>query len=119
MGRQYGPLQDEIIYDPATPSLLGVEVLDHPQRLRVTAQDDNSGVAYIQISAEASFAGASRYEAQGRVTEIPWTLPPGGVAYVRAADRAGNLSEVQRVQGATLTPGDIFLPLILRALRSD
>lgn len=61
--------------------------------LYVNAQDDNSGLAQMQISADAAFAGSS-WEPYSALK--PWT-PEGGdgikTVYARFRDSAGNISD--------------------------
>jgi len=122
-GQQYGPVQDEIIYDPVPPSVGGVEII--PQTalatrvgqgqaviVRVTASDGNSGVTSVQIDHDEGFGQFSEFAFRGPATDIPWTLQPSGLVYVRVVDRAGNFSEV--VSGFDSVKTRIFLPVVVR-----
>jgi hypothetical protein len=114
LGRQVGPIQDDIIYDPVAPRIHGIEILSDTRHVlqpaprprlgdavvvRVTASDDNSGVATIEVSDSADFANAVLHDVQGQVTDIGWTLAAHGKVYVRVVDRAGNVSAVSPAQG--------------------
>ncbi len=103
-GKQYGPVQDDIIYDPNPPGVGGVEIIPQAGRgrgvmqgqeviVRVTASDGNSGVTTVQVSHDEGFGQFSEFAFIGPATDIPWTLQPSGLVYVRVVDRAGNLSE--------------------------
>lgn len=115
-GRQYGPVQDDIIYDPVKPIVTAVTILPasnllaaaQPVRVRVASEDDNSGVALVQISAQADFAQYASFAARGGVEEFEWDQP--GAVYVRALDRAGNVSEVQ----SAAPMRRLYLPLVIR-----
>jgi uncharacterized repeat protein (TIGR01451 family) len=123
-GVQYGPFQDDIVYDPVDPQVAEVKVITQTTGgdlgamagrdvvVRVTTSDDNSGASKIQISHSADFAEYSEFAVPGATMDIPWTLQSSGVAYVRVVDRAGNLSDVQSGQGPPQY--DIYLPLVLR-----
>jgi fibronectin-binding autotransporter adhesin len=123
-GVQYGPFQDDIIYDPVDPQVVEVEVITQTAGgdlglmvgqdviVRVTTSDDNSGASKVQISHSADFAECLEFAVTGATTDIPWTLQSSGEVYVRVVDRAGNLSEVQRGQGPP--EYEIYLPVVLR-----
>jgi uncharacterized repeat protein (TIGR01451 family) len=122
-GRQYGPVQDEIIYDPDAPLVVGVEILPQGVRgsgaaqgqnviVRVTASDANSGVGTVQISHRADFGTYAGFPSAGPITYVPWALQPSGLVYVRVVDRAGNLSPVSSEQGPTRF--EAYLPMLLR-----
>jgi uncharacterized repeat protein (TIGR01451 family) len=123
-GRQYGPIQDDIIYDPQPPSVLRVEIITQTTQaatlmnkqdviVRVTADDDNSGIAEVQVSDTKDFSAPSNFEMIGRITDIPWTLQPSGQVHVRVVDRAGNISETKSEQG--VSNYRIYLPALARA----
>jgi uncharacterized repeat protein (TIGR01451 family) len=120
-GRQYGPIQDDIIYDPVAPTVVGIEILTTTTQrlrtatgqdvtLRVTSSDDNSGVAQVQVSHSRDFSGCKTFEITGRVTDILWALQDSGAVYVRAVDRAGNVSAAVG-NGPT---HQVYLPLVTR-----
>ncbi len=122
-GNDYGPIQDDIIYDPDEPEL-EVEMVTRPvaagqpsalgdQRfVRVTNRDDNSGVEKAMLSDTPDFSSAATvsYPVTGAVQEWPW--PHDGSVYVQVIDRAGNTSVVKQAGGA----GDFktYLPLLLQ-----
>ncbi|MEJ2209112.1 MAG: PKD domain-containing protein, partial [Anaerolineae bacterium] len=118
-GKQYGPVQDDIIYDPDLPLVKVVEIIPQETRgaaprqgqnviVRVTASDPNSGVAKIQLSHDYAFGQFSEYASAGPTTDIAWTLQLSGLVYVRVVDRAGNVSDVVSEQGTTR----IYLPAV-------
>ncbi len=118
-GLIYGPILDDIIYDPVPPQITQLSfapVLNrrpqHAVTVRVVSSDDNSGTAAVQLSDRADFASYQSFPVGGTTTNVPWSLSPLGLVYVRVSDRAGNLSLVSVLRG----PGDhdIFLPLIRR-----
>ncbi len=128
-GLLYGPIQDDIVYDPISPTVVDVSVSfsdqansspisdlraapDLSATVVVTATDEQSGVEAAQLSHSAGFETYESFLVTGAETKIPWSLGPSGLVYVRAVDRAGNVSDVKMSQGAPnyLT----FLPSILR-----
>jgi uncharacterized repeat protein (TIGR01451 family) len=123
-GKQYGPIQDDIIYDPDPPQLTGVEIITQTTTqsvervegeeviVRVTASDDNSGLAQVQISHSEDFGESSEFAVTGGTTDIPWMLQASGEVYVRVVDRAGNVSESESQQGPSRY--EVFLPALLR-----
>jgi hypothetical protein len=121
-GLQYGPIQDDIVYDPDPPELVGVEIIEPAASaarsmdgvdviVRVTVSDANSGAGTIQMSHSAGFDAFSEFPVAGSQTDIPWSLQPSGSVYVRVVDRAGNLSEVSHES----TRFNIYLPLTLKS----
>jgi uncharacterized repeat protein (TIGR01451 family) len=127
-GLIYGPIQDDIIYDPVSPIILDVRVnyLDqgsyYPANdlpaipvlsatVIVTTMDEHSGVDVIQLSHSASFESFENFSVSGTKTQVPWSLQPTGLVYVRAVDRAGNVSDVKMGQGTR--DNSTYLPLIL------
>ena len=63
-GQQYGPIQDDVIYDPNPPQVTQVEIIPQTAQgisamqgqdviVRVTASDDSSGVSKVQVSHSA------------------------------------------------------------------
>jgi uncharacterized repeat protein (TIGR01451 family) len=122
-GRPYGPIQDSITYDPDRPPAPGVTFVVPPLQsqtvieevdviVRVTAIDANSGVDRVQISHSAMFDEFSEFAFVGPATDIPWALQSSGEVYVRAVDRAGNLSPITGAQGPARY--SIYLPVVLR-----
>jgi uncharacterized repeat protein (TIGR01451 family) len=118
-GLIYSTVQDDIIYDPVPPQIAQLSFAPalnrrprHAVTVRVVSSDDNSGTADVQLSDRADFASYQTFPVGGTTTDVPWSLSPLGLVYVRVSDRAGNLSLVSVLRG----PGDhdIFLPLILR-----
>jgi uncharacterized repeat protein (TIGR01451 family) len=120
-GLQYGPVQDDIIYDPIAPLITQIAIVSPTRWLtamnrnvivRVTSSDDNSGTASIQVSDRLDFSPSQSFLTTGATTDVPWSLQPTGMVYVRVVDRAGNLSAVSPAHG----PGDhdVFLPLALK-----
>jgi uncharacterized repeat protein (TIGR01451 family) len=120
-GQTYGPVMDWIIYDPTAPRISGVEIIAGPGLaqtfgngviVRITATDGNTGVARVQLSHSEDFASYEEMGFTGPTTDVPWTLGSGGQVYVRAVDRAGNISEPV---SAGTEQRLIFLPFIIRA----
>jgi uncharacterized repeat protein (TIGR01451 family) len=121
-GNPFGPVTDDIIFDPVPPSAPDVLVDKHkkttllsltatePVTLVVTVADDNSGVEGVEVSNSTSFIASSFYTVTAETTEIPWVMGEKGAAYLRAIDRAGNMSEVTTVQ----TKYFIYLPVVMR-----
>jgi uncharacterized repeat protein (TIGR01451 family) len=121
-GAQYGPIQDDIFYDPVPPQVTEIEIITDAGSLqamagqdvivRVTSSDDNVGTSKAHVSHDDAFETYSAFEITGNTTDIPWTLQPSGEVYVRVVDRAGNVSEIKSEQGRPNYP--VFLPLVLR-----
>jgi uncharacterized repeat protein (TIGR01451 family) len=122
-GQQYGPVQDEIIYDPDAPRIVVVEIVPQVGRgngtaqgqnvlVRVTASDANSGVGKVQISNRADFGAFVEFPFSGPMTGVVWVLQPSGLVHVRVVDRAGNLSAVSSAQGPVRF--EVYLPIVLR-----
>ena len=120
-GQPYGPLQDEIIYDPTPPQVTGVEIIPQLAHrfatsgaqnviVRIKSGDDNSGVSRVQINSGENFSQFTEFTVTGSTTDIPWTLPPSGTIYVRVVDRAGNFSNIASGHGAY----KVYLPMIVR-----
>ncbi len=94
---------DDIVLDTTAPEVLSASVRTAATtgpaaeggKITVKAKDDISGVAALQVNKRPRSQGAKtvRY---GR----PATAPAGGIAYVRAQDRAGNWSKWQKVATA-------------------
>lgn len=123
VGTIYGPVQDDIIYDPGPPQVTNVEILTQTTQtlgaarrqnitVRVTASDDNSGVGKVQISHDMNFGQFSEFAVTGNTTDISWPLQPSGIVYVRVKDRAGNWSQVSSEQGIPYF--EIYLPVVLK-----
>jgi hypothetical protein len=118
----YGPIHDDIIYDPVAPQVTEVEIITDTVGLqamagqdvliRVTSSDDNAGTSEVHVSHKGTFETYADFEITGSTTDIPWTLQPSGEVYVRVVDRAGNVSEAVGAQGTPNYP--VFLPLVLR-----
>lgn len=121
-GNPFGPVTDDIIYDPVPPLMQHISVVKkdktsllplsatEPVTLVVTATDDNSGVGFVEVSDSASFFPSSFYTVTAETTEIPWVMGDKGAAYIRAIDRAGNQSETTTVA----TTFFIYVPLVMR-----
>ncbi len=130
-GEQYGPVHDDIIYDPVPPRITDLAIVDRGARcaadnastwssvvtagghaVRVAVSDDNSGVASVQISDDAGFETFSETAVTTNVIEIPipWDYVSSPQVFVRAIDRAGNASEVRSEQSHK-----VYLPLLVRA----
>lgn len=128
-GGKNGPLcngeviSDTIIYDPLPPSLnlklttVNVENgnreigTQEPDSVQILASDqaNGSGVAEMQLSPQADFAGA---QWQPFSELIPLPLDRWRTLYVRVRDNAGNLSRtVEIVNEANF---EVFLPLVGR-----
>jgi uncharacterized repeat protein (TIGR01451 family) len=121
-GLQYGPIRDDIIYDPHPPAIGRLEIIPVTVQgaravegadviVRITASDANSGVGTVQLSHDAGMEQVVEFLFIGPVTDVPWTLQPSGVVYARAVDRAGNLSESVSEGSARST---IYLPMVMR-----
>ena len=119
-GAQFGPVRDDIFYDPNAPQINRVELIPvgglqlatlKATIVRVIASDGNSGVSAVQISHSISFDEFSGYPVTGNPTDIAWLLQPSGKVYVRVMDRAGNMSEVSTESGPANY--DIYLPNVL------
>jgi uncharacterized repeat protein (TIGR01451 family) len=122
-GRQFGPYQDDIIYDSDPPEVLRVEIHEQaPERtqsaevrnvvLRVTVQDANTGATMIHVSHDEGFGTFSEFTVTGGTTDIPWALSAFVEVHVRVADRAGNLSDVTST--GRPRPFSIYLPIAIR-----
>jgi hypothetical protein len=124
-GQQYGPFQDDIIYDEQAPTCTNVQILSETTRttegeagqviVRAQVDDDNSGVVKLHLSNSADFAEYTEVNVTGSTVAATWTLQPSGQVYVRSVDRAGNTSTIQSAQGEIENgPFKIMLPLILK-----
>jgi len=122
-GRFYGPVVDDIIYDPISPTLDSVMIngamaADFRERqiqlitLRLTVHDDNSGVEAIHLSDSPDFATFSIVIPVTATVEVPWTLKFPGKLYVRVKDRAGNMTVVET--GAIPPQAITFSPVITK-----
>jgi uncharacterized repeat protein (TIGR01451 family) len=124
IGDQYGPFQDDIIYDPIAPQISNVEIIPDTSEqmsvvpgqsgsvvVRVTTNDDNSGVKSVQISDNVDFSSYSSFPINQSTTDILWNLQSSGMVYIRAVDRAGNLSAVSIERGNARE--HIYLPTVL------
>jgi len=122
-GRHYGLVLDTIMYDPNPPPPLHVEVIAQTTpnigaaetqqiTLRVTTNDDNSGVKHVHISGSPDFTQYTEFAVTGSTTDIPWTLPTCGLIHIRAQDRAGNLSAAAIANQSARCA--VYLPTVLR-----
>jgi hypothetical protein len=122
-GEQYGPVQDDIIYDPVPPRVTDVDVINSADlglaeagttdgRVYVTVTDDNSGVSKVQVSDDPDFETYWEFVVTAERVDvpIPWELESSDEVFVRAVDRAGNLSSVKSAQHHA-----VFLPLVIRS----
>ncbi|MEZ4619771.1 MAG: PKD domain-containing protein [Caldilineaceae bacterium] len=127
-GSQHGPFQDDIILDTLQPKLLQVTLVRETadptvnatvagerageMRLQVTASDENSGIAAIEVSASANFAAKSSYPMRGSTLDVAVPAFTAERLYVRAVDRAGNYSASHQlaINGSV----QIFLPVVSR-----
>jgi hypothetical protein len=124
VGTQYGPFQDDIILDSEAPAVEGIEIITDTGRslaasmtgmnviVRVTTSDDNSGVGSVEISHEPNFDDYTTFKMVGETADFFWELQPSGLVYVRAVDRAGNLSISVGAQGPK-SYDKIYLPLVI------
>jgi len=108
-GEQYGPVKDDILYDPTPPRVTRAEVVN--QIVRVGVADEGSGVEKVQISDDSAFETFSEAAVLTDVVEIqiPWDVQTEGGVLVRAVDRAGNYSEIRGAQNH-----GVYLPLVIR-----
>ena len=122
-GRQFGPVQDTIMYDPNPPPPPHVEVMTQTTpgigaaetqqiMLRVAATDDSSGVNNLQISGSPDFTQYAEFAVTGSTTDILWTLSTCGSIYIRAQDRAGNCSAAAIENQSERCA--VYLPTVLR-----
>ena len=125
-GLIYGPIQDDIIYDPTAPTVSSIEILTQATRsnvmgdvaqdavtLRVTTGDDNSGVDKIVVSHDdVCDANDTEIDVTQATQDFDWTLQDSGEVYVCAVDRAGNTSPAKFKQGEAKYT--ILLPLVVR-----
>ena len=114
-GAVYGPVDATILYDPDAPTTPSISLLGalppamlRPQQahlpLTVTLQigsgDTNSGVDVLVLSDNAAFTDAVTHTLHGASMLIDWHVPATYFAvprlYVKAYDRAGNMSEYDR-----------------------
>lgn len=113
-GLEYAPLVTaHIIYDAAPPEITNISVseLSAPASalvlLRITAHDDTSGVASLDVSGDPDFGVFFTVPATGDRTVVAWDLADGVNIYVRARDGAGNLSEVG--MGSAVAVGQVAI----------
>ncbi len=123
LGNQFGPIQDDIVFDPDVPAVTGVEILEPDTGdaralaeseviVRVTSSDSNTGVSVVQIAENAGFDGYLEFPVLGPTTDIPWTLEGSSYLYVRVVDRAGNVSEA--ASAPTFIGFKVYIPIVLR-----
>jgi hypothetical protein len=121
---QGGPVYDNITYDPIPPRVTEVGIVSNAESgpttaetkntlVRVTVSDDNSGVSKVQVSDDADFERWWEFALSARTIEIPipWEPQASDRIFVRAVDRAGNLSDVKigLLQHATT----VYLPVVM------
>jgi hypothetical protein len=84
---------DDILYDTTPP--IGQVAVDPsgPRTLALTAQDEGSGVAEVQISPDATFSGATWQSYTTTMQLEPVADNAATTQYVRFRDLAGNISE--------------------------
>jgi uncharacterized repeat protein (TIGR01451 family) len=119
-GLEFGPFQDDIIYDPVAPVITQASVLP-PGGLQaransldyyisVNASDLVSGVKELQTSSTADFAIIDQHiAALSLTTEFTWQPASRATLFVRAVDRSGNLSPVRAIFDKV-----IFMPSLRR-----
>jgi uncharacterized repeat protein (TIGR01451 family) len=124
-GQTYGPIMDWIIYDPVAPRIVSVEIIPgtglaqafgNGVIVRITTTDGNTGVAHVHLSHTEDFANYEEVVVTSPTTDVLWTLGSGGKVYVRAVDRAGNISAPV---SADTVQHLIFLPLVIQANPSN
>lgn len=124
-GSQHGPFQDDIILDISQPRLLHVAFVKESnllnaahqgsaaeQRVRVTASDENSGIATIEFSKEPAFLTTEAHAMQGGSMDITLATAATNMLYVRAIDRAGNASASYLLPAGGSV--QLYLPVITR-----
>jgi hypothetical protein len=95
---------DDIIYDPDPP--IGQVALDASasRTLALTAQDEGSGVARMQVSPNADFSDAT-WEAYTSTLQLaPTTEHTATTLYIRFRDHAGNVSKPVSIDIDTQPP---------------
>jgi uncharacterized repeat protein (TIGR01451 family) len=123
-GQQHGPVHDDIIYDPVPPRVTEVEIVNDAESgttiagtektlVRVTVSDDNSGVSKVQVSDDPDFETWWAFAVSAHTIEIPipWESQASDRVFVRAVDRAGNLSDVR--SGLLHHAIMVYLPLVI------
>lgn len=122
-GSDYGPLQDEIVYDPTVPAvevqLIKPTTLGQPAAqditaiVRVISRDDNSGVEWVVMSDDPDFASPATvtYAVTASSQDFAWSWP--GDVYVKVIDRAGNVSAVKQAS-FNLDHFNTYLPVIIK-----
>jgi hypothetical protein len=122
-GEQHGPVRDNIIYDPVPPQVTRVDIVNTAKSgltiagtentiVRVTVRDDNSGVNRVQVSDDYDFEANWEFAVAADTIEItiPWEFQRSDRVFVRAVDRAGNLSGIISAQHHV-----VYLPLVISA----
>ncbi|NJL54303.1 formylglycine-generating enzyme family protein [bacterium] len=86
-------MYDDILYDTTPPT--GQVAVDPsgPRTLALTAQDEGSGVAEVQISSDATFSGAVWQPYTTTMQLEPVADNAATTQYVRFRDMAGNVSD--------------------------
>ncbi|MBK7919768.1 MAG: Ig-like domain repeat protein [Chloroflexi bacterium] len=110
-GFVYGTYFDDILYDPIAPegSIRAVYTGYGIAALILQASDDNSGVAGMRVSSDATFSDTNwvAYEEM-----ISWSQPESAV-YAQFRDAAGNVSSVYSIESGDDSP-NVYLPMIVR-----
>lgn len=123
VGNDYGPFQDDIIYDPTVPEV-EVQLIsastktEDDQRsngviIRVTSSDSNSGVERVLISDSPAFESdaTETHTITTATADFPWNRP--GSVYVKVIDRAGNSSSVEQLI-QNVGSNQLFLPIVVK-----
>lgn len=98
------------ILDDGLPEIFNTEIIPQSPfsqlvNLRITAEDDISGIRSIVVGSDPELSDGQRFPFAGPVYDVPWTLPPSGIVYFRAQDRAGNYSDpITMVAGPEAVP---------------
>ncbi|MFN8487973.1 MAG: hypothetical protein U0350_10295 [Caldilineaceae bacterium] len=101
------PISDDIIFDAQAPLITQASRQGAQVHLRAEDQPGGSGVAEMQISADADFVGAVWQPWQADIT-MP--SEPSGALYVRVRDGAGNESASVPMTSTAF----LYLPLMTR-----
>ncbi|MDM8526634.1 FG-GAP-like repeat-containing protein [Anaerolineales bacterium HSG24] len=111
LGKYSYPVQDDIIYDPIPPEATNITINGLTARsaemrqtqlvtIGLTASDDNSGVALVELSNDGQ--NYSPISSESGTFQTAWQLQggatvsnTGGDLFVRVYDRAGNVTVVE------------------------